>query len=184
MKITTAKTAEDLRGILSLQQANLSKSISEAELQDQGFVTVEHDFETLKKMNSPYPHVIAKDGDEVVGYALTMLREVKDFIPVLIPMFDKINEISFEENPLGESKYVVMGQVCIAKSHRGQGVFYKLYDFYKKQFASDFDFVITEVSERNTRSMRAHEKAGFETILRFSDETDDWAIVLLRLKDA
>lgn len=182
MIITTAKTDQDLQGILDLQQLNLKKVISEEEFKQEGFVTVEHDLEVLKKMNSPYPHIIAKSGEKVVGYALAMLQETRAFVPVLDPMFDKIDELSFEGKLLKESKYLTMGQICIAKDFRGQGIFYQLYDFYKKQFALDFDYVVTEISERNKRSLRAHAKAGFEVIHRFSDKTDDWVLVILKLK--
>ena len=182
MMITTAKTDQDLQGILDLQQKNLIKAISEEEFKQQGFVTVEHDFEVLKKMNSPYPHVIAKSGEKVVGYALTMLKETRDFVPVLDPMFGQIDDLSYEGRLLKHSKYLTMGQICIAKEFRGQGIFYQLYDFYKKQFSKDFDYVVTEVSERNKRSLRAHSKAGFDVIHRFSDATDDWILVILKLK--
>ena len=55
MHITTAKTDNDLRQILDLQQKNLPKHLSDNEQMTQGFVTLEHDFEMLKKMNSPLP---------------------------------------------------------------------------------------------------------------------------------
>lgn len=181
MIITTAKTAQDLQGILDLQQLNLAKSISKKEFNEQGFVTVEHDFETLRRMNSPHPHIIAKSGEKVVGYALTMLKEARAFVPVLDPMFGQIDELSFEGKLLKHSKYLTMGQICIAKEFRGQGVFYQLYDFYKKQFAGVFDYVVTEVSERNKRSLRAHAKAGFEVLHRFSDKTDDWVLIILKI---
>jgi len=44
--------------------------------------------------------------------------------------------------------------------------------------AKDNDFVITEVSNDNHRSMRAHERIGFQTVSRHRDELDDWAVVL------
>ena len=41
-------TDKELEEILDLQQRNLPKNISDKEKKEQGFVTVEHSFDTLK----------------------------------------------------------------------------------------------------------------------------------------
>jgi RimJ/RimL family protein N-acetyltransferase len=43
---------------------------------------------------------------------------------------------------------------------------------------SSYDFVLTEIATRNTRSIRAHEKVGFQLLHRFSDEKEQWDIVV------
>ena len=58
---TTASTTEELLQILSLQRMNLKSSISAEEMNQEGFVTVEHDLDLLKRMNNACPHIIAKD---------------------------------------------------------------------------------------------------------------------------
>ena len=105
MIITTVKTDQELQEILDLQQKNLKNTISEEEGKQQGFVTAEHDFEVLKKMNSPYPHIIAKSGKKVVGYALAMLKEARDSVPVLIPMFEQVDDLKYEGNLLKPVSY-------------------------------------------------------------------------------
>jgi ribosomal protein S18 acetylase RimI-like enzyme len=177
---TIAKTDAELYGILQLQRANLPVSISHEEALEEGFVTVEHDFALLKQMNSPYPHIIAKHDEQVIGYTLVMLRELREQIPVLIPMFVQIDAIEFDGNLLKDSGYVVMGQVCIAKGYRGQGIFQGLYQEMAKQLGAHFEYIITEVSKRNPRSIRAHEKAGFLNVLEYtSDDGEEWVILLL-----
>ena len=86
-----AETNEELQQILELQRTNIPASISEEEKKKEGFVTVHHTFEILKAMNDKCTHVIAKYNDEVVGYALCMLKEFKEDIEVLKPMFQKID---------------------------------------------------------------------------------------------
>lgn len=49
ISFTTATTDTDLWQILELQQKNLSKNLTLEETLEQGFLTVEHDFSTLKK---------------------------------------------------------------------------------------------------------------------------------------
>ena len=51
IQYTTAKTIEDLRQILLLQQENLESSITQEELHQEGFVTVHHSLELLKEIN-------------------------------------------------------------------------------------------------------------------------------------
>lgn len=175
----TAATEEDLQQILSLQQQNTEAAISSQEARSQGFVTVKHDFELLKALNEPYPHIIAKDANEVVGYALVMLRKFASDVPVLLPMFEQIDDILYKKKWLKDSAYFVMGQVCIAKGYRGQGLFKGLYHKMREEMADKFDYIITEVATRNTRSMAAHRNVGFDTAKIYtSEDGEEWAVVL------
>lgn len=174
---TTAQSRSDLQQILDLQQLNLPKNISKQEAKEQGFVTVHHDFETLEAMNNKYPHIIAKSQGQVIAYALVMLPEFRNKIPVLKPMFKKIDGLTYQNNLLKDTPYFVMGQVCVDKDYRGKGIFSGLYQQMKKEMNLHFTYLITEIATRNTRSMRAHEKVGFETIHIFKDDTEEWAIV-------
>jgi len=182
VQLTTAQTEAHLQGILNLQTQNLVGHISAKEAQEQGFVTVHHDLPLLQKMNEPYPHIIATDGEEVVGYALVMLRTLANEIPMLVPMFEQVNKMTYKGDALVDSKYLIMGQVCIAKTHRGQGIFAQLYEAFAKQMAPDFDYLITEIAAKNTRSRRAHSKVGFVPIKEYrADDGLDWVMVLLEL---
>ena len=175
---TTAATDDDLRQIMALQRQNLYKNTPASYQQDQGFTTVEHSFETLKAMNEALPQIIAKEGDTLAGYALVMPRTFGNLVPELVPMFDIVAELNWQEKPIGEQRFYVMGQICVAESHRGQGIFDGLYATHKKQFSSDFDLCVTEVAVRNTRSQRAHERVGFRTIYTYEDFTDLWNVVV------
>lgn len=177
---TQAKTADELHQILALQAANLPQNISELEQKSQGFVTVQHNFELLNAMNQPFGHIIAKDEDKVVGYALVMLRSFADKIPVLFSMFEMINQSTFKKKSINDSTYFTMGQVCIDKAYRGQGVFQNLYQTMQKCYANDFKYLITEISARNTRSLKAHGKVGFQDLKVFTDEKSGevWHLVI------
>lgn len=165
---------------MALQRANLPARLTEQEARREGFVTVEHDLDLLTRMNTPHPHIVARAAGEIIGYALVMGREMAKSIPVLLDMFEQINAIVYRGNRLGQSRYVVMGQICIAKAWRGKGVFAGLYEAMARRLSGHFDYIITEIALRNTRSMRAHEKAGFEKVLEYRGATgEDWTIVLL-----
>ena len=177
IKYTTATSPYDIEQILQLQWANLPKNISDQEVKDQGFVTVHHEESILTAMNEKFQHVIAKHDGSVVGYALVMLPEFGDKIPVLKPMFDKINTLSYKRKPLKKTPYFVMGQVCVDKAYRGKDVFKGLYQKMKTEMSTHFDCIITEIATRNTRSIRAHEKVGFQSIHIYSTNEEEWAIV-------
>ncbi|CAB9498312.1 Inherit from bctoNOG: GCN5-related N-acetyltransferase [Seminavis robusta] len=188
--IIAQATDADIEGILQLQAKNLPKNISKEEAESQGFVTIQHDFDVLQRMNSPHPHVVAKEPDtqKVIGYALVMLPEFRHDIPAGAPLVDQIDTVVYEGDRLGEEdrnsktkKYVLVGQLCVAKEYRGQGISSAMYREYQRRMAPHFRYVVTAVDLRNTRSMRAHEKVGFQVVHRFGGATDasaEWAIML------
>jgi len=178
IRIKFAESEDELQQILKLQNSNLAHNISVDTKISDGFVTVKHDLELLTKMNNRARQIIAKDNDVVIGYALVMLKEFSEMIPVLSPMFEIFNSLSFKNRHLDNYSYYVMGQICISEKYRGQGIFEKLYLKHKKAYSDTFEICLTEISATNTRSMRAHEKIGFQTIHSFQDKTDHWNILL------
>lgn len=173
-----ATTEGHLQGILDLQRVNLPRSISSIESKEQGFVTCEHNMELLSQMNKPYPHIIAVDGDKVVGYCLVMLSEMRDEIDILKPMFVQIDKQFISQKSLTDFSYFVMGQVCIDKNYRGQGLFKGLYDHQKEHMSHDFEMVITEVSAHNTRSLKAHKNQGFQLLKSYiAPDGHPWELI-------
>ncbi len=170
---TIVSTIEELRQIIQLQRTNLPSSISMTEKQKEGFVTVQHDLDVLERMNDVQPHIIAKDGNNVVGYALSMVKDFKDDIEVLKPMFDKIDtQIDHKVS------YIVMGQICIDKAYRKQGIFRGLYYKMRDELKSKYDLLITEVAANNNRSLQAHYTVGFTDLLVYdSDGVTTWHIM-------
>jgi predicted GNAT superfamily acetyltransferase len=164
-----AARAEDLPRILGLQRQNLEAAAG-SEAATQGFVTVRHDEETLRRMHDLAPSVVAEHDGTLAGYALTMLPEAKDLVPVLRPMFEQLSKLSLP-------RFYVMGQICVAREHRKSGVFDALYAEHRALYAGRFDAVVTEISIRNARSLRAHARVGFVEVHRYRDATDEWSVV-------
>jgi len=169
--------------ILELQAANLPSILSPETARSQGFVTVRHEPDVLLRMNQAYPSVLAKDGERPAGYCLVMLRAFAPEVPVLVPMFDLLETLSWRGRFLNESRWFVMGQVCVAEGYRGQGVFDGMYAKLREICRPAFDVVVTEIAERNARSLRAHERVGFETIHVYPDATtgEVWHVVAMGL---
>ncbi len=170
-------THKELKQIIALQQKNLAKNLSEEEQKEQGFVTVEHRLETLITMHKAIPHIIAVENNRVIGYALAMHKSFKNDVPILVPMFSKIDTVLSPD-----TNYVVMGQICIDKSFRGKGVFRGLYLKMKDALKNHYDSIITEVDIKNTRSINAHKRIGFKTLLEYTSANQQWALIALSLK--
>ncbi len=177
LNATLASSTDELRQILQLQKENLRQHVTEAEMKSQGFVTLHHDLNALQQMHELAPAVIVKDKDVVVAYALTMLLECRQLTPDLEPMFALLDQLAWNDKPLNDYRFYVMGQVCIARAYRGQGLFDELFRYHKEIYQPQFDLFITEIATRNVRSMRAHERVGFKIIHVHRDELDEWAVV-------
>lgn len=168
-----ASTLDELEQIRTLQLQNSSQNISSEEKLQEGFVTVQHSVDLLEQMNSACAHIIAKDNDAVVGFALVMLSGFRNEIKALIPMFERIDELVPKDKT-----YVVMGQICVDKDYRKQGIFRGLYHFYREELQHQFDYLITEVAAINLRSMQAHEAIGFKIIDTYNEDGIVWNIIL------
>ncbi|MFC3417237.1 GNAT family N-acetyltransferase [Algoriphagus hitonicola] len=176
--IKTSETVKDLHGILALQKANLLQNLIPEELDKEGFVRVHHRLEDLQKLQEQVPHIIAIQNGEVIAYVLTMTAASREEIPMLIPMFRQFDRLIFRGKKISSYSYLVVGQVCIAKAHRGKRLFTQIYQAYRTEYSGRFDFAITEISLKNPRSLKAHLNIGFQIIHQFKDEFEDWAIVL------
>jgi hypothetical protein len=179
-----AQNDDELRGILALQRANLKSSLSPAEIAEQGFVTLVHTLDVLRRMHELAPSVVAKSGDTVVGYALTMLVEARPLVPQLEPMFDEIERATWHGAPLARRRFYVMGQICVARAFRATGLFAALYAEHDARYGDRFDCLVTEISTSNVRSARAHARVGFEPVACYRHAGDDWSVVARALSGA
>ncbi|WP_448520160.1 N-acetyltransferase family protein [Rhodoflexus sp.] len=171
---------QDLQQIIDLQRANLRENISQAAQQAQGFVVARYDIPFLQRLYAAEPPVVAYDDEKVVGYCLPMPLDVAATSAFLQSTADIIAKLSYEGKPLTDWRYCLMGQICIAESHRGAGLFDKLYFAMRDQLKGRYDLVVTEVSYRNQRSMRAHQRIGYKIIHSY-DHDERWAVVAWRL---
>ena len=175
IKYCRARSEEELTQILELQRKNLPGSISDTEKSKEGFVTVVHTLALLEQMNSSCAHIIAKDKEAIVGYALCMHPKFAQEIDVLKPMFKQINSVI----PEAES-YIVMGQICIDKAYRKRGIFRQLYTFMRKETKAQYSSIITEVDGANGRSLSAHYAIGFKDLKKYVAGEREWYLISLK----
>ena len=174
--IVTSK--EELLQIHHLNQLNLRMNIKIEEKNREGFVSWLYPLDLLEKMHAIAPSIVVKDDKKIVGYALVALREMIGFHHDLQILFSHIGSIEYQHRPLSDFSFYCMGQICVDKDYRGQGIVKKLYDEHKAVYSKRFQMLVTEISTSNHRSIRAHEKIGFKTIYNYRDELDEWNVVV------
>lgn len=172
----------EIEAVLRLQAANHPSALSAEAIASQGFVTVRHEPDVLRRMSQVAPGIVAVADERAVGYALVMPRTFAADVPILAPLFAMLETLSWTGVPLATNpRWFVMGQICIAADYRGRGVFEGLYLAMAAHYRDRYDFTVTEVAARNTRSLRAHAKVGFETLHVYPDETtgERWHVIAL-----
>ena len=172
------ETKEELIGLKQLQTNNLRRLIGEEEAMKEGFVTSEYTLELLQKMHDVHPSIIVKEGDEVVAYTIVTNKAVYGAHPEVDHLFNTLDATNYNGALLKNANYILVGQVCVGKSHRGQGWVPKMYAYYKDLHGKNYNYLVTDISQANKRSIRMHQKVGFETIGVIEQVGTGWDIVL------
>jgi GNAT superfamily N-acetyltransferase len=175
---TTVSTKKELEQIQNLNRQNLKQNLSEDEMLREGFVSWNYSFELLEKMHRLAPSVIVKEGNEVIGYALVTLKEASSFHADLKKMLMHLQPVTYEGKPLTSYRFYLMGQVCIHKNYRGKGIFPMLYHQHKISYGKEYELLVTEISTKNQRSLKAHEKIGFKNVFTYEHGIDEWNVVI------
>jgi ribosomal protein S18 acetylase RimI-like enzyme len=178
LEITRVSGPSEIIGIRDLQSLNLRQNITAEEAIEQGFLTAAYTIDYLQEMNSASPSIIAKDGDKVVGYALVATKSSRKGHDLIEGLFDAIDECEYNGKTLKDVNYVVVGQLCVAKEYRGQGLVQKLYGHFRDCLSNEFTYLVTDVAQANVRSLKAHKKRGFKVINELMYGGFDWDIVL------
>ena len=181
VSITTAQCDDDIRAILALQQTNLMRNTSTEMQNSDGFVTIQYEYDALRKINSTMPSVIAKDASgNLIGYTLAIPPEFVATLPALGSLFTLIESLQYEGKPIQDHAYYVMGQSCVAFGFRGQQVLARMLHKHRELYKDRSRLLITSISQKNPRSLRAHLSAGFERFKSFHDPLldDTWYMIM------
>lgn len=177
-----AVTDSHFEQILELQRKNHLNSIHEDQQLQDGFVFAEHDMRLLKLMAAKQPQVIALAAGKVIGYNLAMDCSMEDELPSLKPMFEEFKNWSYEGKPLLDYRFIVGGQVCVDSAFRGRGLIRNLYQETKNLVGEHYDLCITEIAVRNSKSLRAHSKLGFQVLGNYDDGAETWNLVVWKYR--
>ncbi|MFN5479872.1 MAG: hypothetical protein ACK43J_03385 [Chitinophagaceae bacterium] len=175
---TTVSTSKEIVQIQELQRKNLRNRITDDVAQSQGFLTAEYTIDYLTRMNDALPSIIAKDGDVLAGYSLVSVQSVREGHDLIADLFNVIDRTPYKGRLLKEANYVVVGQLCVAGAYRGKGLVQGLYGHYRDCYADQFEYLVTDVAQANTRSLKAHINTGFQVIDTLVYGGIPWDLVL------
>jgi GNAT superfamily N-acetyltransferase len=174
----------EILALLALQRDNLKQNLDAQTVERQGFVSFVYDELTIVGMMEGAPQIVARDGDKLVGYALSTTREYGLGIALMQPLITLCDTLTYNDTPLSTSRYYIMGQVCIREGYRSIGIFDALYAGHKQYLSARYNYLITEVADDNKRSLAAHRRVGFKTIHEYFDKEGEkhWHVVLWDFK--
>ncbi len=175
--LITEASESMLPEIVALSAQNLRTIVSEQERADQGFITWQYDLPLLKAMHQIAPSIVALYEGKVVGYALVATHAMASVHTQMAHMLEHWATLTYRDKPLNQYRYYMMGQICVAKEHRGQALTDRMYQFHRERYGSEYQLLLTEISTSNHRSQKAHERAGFKTIHTYPDHDDMWNVV-------
>jgi ribosomal protein S18 acetylase RimI-like enzyme len=179
MEIKRVSNLEELQGIKTLQQNNLKTVLSEQEKSQEGFVTAVYSLDLLKQMHQDCPSIVCVDGEKkVIGYALATTQKIRSQHPLLENLFATIDRQKFKGNLLKKSNYIIVGQLCVSKEHRRQGIAQKMYSYFKTALSDRYEYCVTDVDIANTNSLKTHLATGFRVFHEFTFGDAAWNLVL------
>ena len=178
IRIEKAEDFKDLRQIKQLNLKNLKNNLTIKDQKEHGFVTAEYSIKFLEKINKIENSIIVKYNDKVAGYALVVNKLIYGKNKLLDDLIDRIEQIVYKGEKLKKINYAFVGQLCVEKKIRGLGIVDKIYEFYKKEYSDKYQYLITEIDEKNVRSLKVHFRNGFKIIDRFYWGSTNWNIIL------
>lgn len=168
----------ELEGIKQLQELNLRKNIARTKALADGYLSADYSLEFLNHMHQAHPSIIALSDKKVVGYSLVAVKSIRNNHTLLGELFNTIDNTIYNEIPLNDTNYVVVGQLCVAKDFRGKGVSREMYNYFRKHLSGSFKYCITDVASDNLPSLNAHLSTGFVVVASQNYGGINWHIVL------
>ncbi len=146
----------DIPIIFSLLRENLAKNLTQEEKSD-GFLYYEPTTVELEKIIHDTGIYLSLQGTELKGYLMTMSKELALSIPFERELVENAERMTYEEKPLGDYRYAILAQICIAKKFRNGMTFNRLH-VSAQSALKDFGFElgVGEIEDTNTTSRAVH----------------------------
>lgn len=146
----------DIEGVLALLKKYHANSISDEDRKD-GFVTTNIDAvqlaELIEKENGL---VVAKDGDQVVGFVIAGSWQFLQRWPMFEYMTGELHKYTPYGEQLDSNNSYQYGPICIDGAYRGNGLANQLFDCSAQIMAQRFAYLVTFINKINGRSYAAH----------------------------
>jgi predicted GNAT superfamily acetyltransferase len=162
---------------MDLQIKNHFSSLTEAEKEKHGFISLLTDKDVLTRLIESKLVFLAKNKfSSCIGYIFAIPRDFANELVFLKPLV-----LATDNQLISESKnYFILGQICVAQDFQGNGVALKLYKRLERELAGrKCKTLITEVAVSNPRSLVFHrDKVGFSELVTNSTNGQEFKILM------
>ena len=170
---------EDYPKIKKLQEENHFNSVNNREKKEEGFVSVETDIFLLREINELLGIIVVIKNEEIVAYEIPLDLDISRKISLLNPFINLILDLEYKSKKLSHYNFIIEGQICVKKGLKGQGIANELHKNFIERFKEKYDFIVTEVSDKNPRSLPVHKhKLGFSILKEYSAEGRHWYVLI------
>jgi hypothetical protein len=157
---------EDFAQMVDLQNRNLI-SVLEPHQLTEGFLATAFTADQFQVMDKDVSVFVALENDVVCGYLCASPPEFNRPFPILGVMLAQCDSLFYQDKAIRDYRYCVVGPICIDAAYRGQAVFSQLANRFLEGVSSQYELIVTLISEKNSRSLRTAHKMGMEIIDRF-----------------
>jgi L-amino acid N-acyltransferase YncA len=151
-------TADDIPGIVALQQANL--------INNGGFLSIEFSRTWFECVLSEMPIIVARKRGLIVGYLVSSPLSVAAHAPLI---HAKLRAYPGSIDPYNH------GPVCIAKDERNQGLIARMFEALRERLKGREG--IAFVRRDNAASLSAHAKLGMRQVAKFEHDGVPYVVV-------
>ena len=168
----------DLSQIKKIQDSTHFSTVSEEEKKKEGFISVQTTINQLREINKTCGIIVIEHNSKVIGYELALTTGYARKIPLLVPFVERIMGLTYKKKPLSKYKFIIEGQINIAKERKGKGLVEKLHKAFIEMLNPKYELIVTEISDQNPRSLHVHiKKLGFEEIDSYNAENRNWYVI-------
>lgn len=168
MIVTRLGTKQDIAGILSLQERNLSSNLTAKE-REKGFVTTPFTIGQIEEIIKQNGIFIAENpAKNIVAYAFAGSWAYFEQWEIFNFMVARFPKLSFNGAAISVENSFQYGPICIDINYRGNGLLNLIFEEMRVEFSKKYPISITFINKSNVISEKAHtKKLGWKIIDEF-----------------
>lgn len=174
MFLSRLGNAEDIDGVLLLQEKNLVTNLNE-EQKKNGFVTTPFTAAQLEELISRDGLFVLQDGPDIQGYVAAAGWDYFAGRPMFDTMIELFGSIEYKGTIISKDNSFQYGPICIDSRLRGTDAFPILFHEMRKEMSKRFLIGTTFINKLNERSYQAHiRKVNIDVINEFTFNNNNY----------
>jgi hypothetical protein len=122
----------------------------------QGFLTGNFTAASFAAIANSLALIVADDHGTLGGFMCATRIQNTRGRPIIAALLAACEHTEFQRKPLSQWRLFIYGPVCVARSHRGQGLLKGMFTALETEVTNQFDVGVGFVDRANPGSLRAH----------------------------